>query len=325
MCFFAACKKRSATEIWISFDSRWLRAVLGWPSIGGSPLFGAEKRWKDSLPFFICFPWLQQHAWLENTRSMFKSHWQHDCMVDGSWTYSLIPKIPVGTCSSFKPWLGLWEICTGSREFDRKISGRPADLPLNQLCNLDGSGMIWIYLSPKGRFFVFFRCSWVSLIFSSWSKPSEKESMVLSWHLVEMRLSSIVIGCSIINHPFWGTSGTSIYGNPQICWNIRPLDVSEEGGGTSAAYHFLEKAEGQKFRFQALQFAASRFVMVCLGNYPKVTSPFKFIYPQYIHILSACSRKVVRRATWLPRCIRYPNPSANLPKSGQHVAIPPRL
>lgn len=145
------------------------------------------------------------------------------------------------------------------------------------------------------------------------------------WHLVEMRLSSIVIGCSIINHPFWGTSGTSIYGNPQICWNIRPLDVSEEGGGTSAAYHFLEKAEGQKFRFQALQFAASRFVMVCLGNYPKVTSPFKFIYPQYIHILSACSRKVVRRATWLPRCIRYPNPSANLPKSGQHVAIPPRL
>jgi hypothetical protein len=77
-------------------------------------------------------------------------------MVDGSWTYSLIPKIPVGTCSSFKPWLGLWEICTGSREFDRKISGRPADLPLNQFCNLDGSGMIWIYLSPKGCFFVFF-------------------------------------------------------------------------------------------------------------------------------------------------------------------------
>lgn len=181
MCFFAAWKKRSATEIWISFDSRWLRAVLGWPSIGGSPLFGAEKRWQDSLPFFICFSWLQQHAWLENTRSMFKSHWQHDCMVDGSWTYSLIPKIPVGTCSSFKPWLGLWEICTGSREFDRKISGRPADLPLNQFCNLDGSGMIWIYLSPKGCFFVFFRCSWVSLIFSSWSKPSEKESMVLSW------------------------------------------------------------------------------------------------------------------------------------------------
>ena len=37
-----------------------------------------------------------------------------------------------------------------------KISGRPADLPLNQFCNLDGSGMIWIYLSPKGCFFVFF-------------------------------------------------------------------------------------------------------------------------------------------------------------------------
>ena len=69
-------------------------------------------------------------------------------MVDGSWTYSLIPKIPVGTCSSFKPWLGLWEICTGSREFDRKISGRPADLPLNQFCNLDGSGMIWISAAP---------------------------------------------------------------------------------------------------------------------------------------------------------------------------------
>lgn len=73
------------------------------------------------------------------------------------------------------------------------------------------------------------------------------------------------------------------------------LEVSEEGGGTSAAHPFLETAEGQKFRFQALQFAASRFVMVCLGNYPKVT--FKFIYPQYIHILSACSREVVRRAT----------------------------
>ena len=62
---------------------------------------------------------------------------------------------PVGTRSSFKPWLGLWEISTGSREFDRKTSGRPADLPLNQFCNLDGSGMIWIYLSPKGCFFVF--------------------------------------------------------------------------------------------------------------------------------------------------------------------------
>lgn len=245
-------------------------------------------------------------------------------MVDGSWTYSLIPKIPVGTCSSFKPWLGLWEICTGSREFDRKISGRPADLPLNQFCNLDGSGMIWIYLSPKGCFFVFFFGAPGCL----WSSPHEANPQRRNpWSSADiwLRLSSIVIGCSIINHPFWGTSGTSIYGNPQICWNIRPLDVSEEGGGTSAAYHFLEKAEGQKFRFQALQFAASRFVMVCLGNYPKVTSPFKFIYPQYIHILSACSRKVVRRATWLPRCIRYPNPSANLPKSGQHVAIPPRL
>lgn len=57
------------------------------------------------------------------------------------------------------------------------------------------------------------------------------------------------------------------------------------------------KQRVRNFRFQALQFATSRFVMVCLGNYPKVTSPFKFIYPQYIHILSACSRKVVRRAT----------------------------
>ena len=116
------------------------------------------------------------------------------------------------------------------------------------------NSVIWMDLEWSGYIsaqrdvsLFFFRCSWVSLIFSSWSKPSEKESMVLSWHLVEMRLSSIVIGCSIINHPFWGTSGTSIYGNPQICWNIRPLDVSEEGGGTSAAYHFLEKAEGQKF------------------------------------------------------------------------------
>lgn len=143
MCFFAACKKRSATEIWISFDSRWLRAVLGWPSIGGSPLFGAEKRWKDSLPFFIWFSWLQQHAWLENTRSMFKSHWQHDCMVDGSWTYSLIPKIPVGTCSSFKPWLGLWEICTGSREFDQKYRG------VLRICPWTNS-VIWMDLEWSG-------------------------------------------------------------------------------------------------------------------------------------------------------------------------------
>ena len=143
MCFFAACKKRSATEIWISFDSRWLRAVLGWPSIGGSPLFGAEKRWKDSLPFFICFPWLQQHAWLENTRSMFQSHWQHDCMVDGSWTYSLIPKIPVGTCSSFKPWLGLWEICTGSREFDQKYRGALRICPWT-------NSVIWMDLEWSG-------------------------------------------------------------------------------------------------------------------------------------------------------------------------------
>ena len=93
------------------------------------------------------------------------------------------------------------------------------------------NSVIWMDLEWSGYIsaqrdvsLFFFRCSWVSLIFSSWSKPSEKESMVLSWHLVEMRLSSIVIGCSIINHPFWGTSGTSIYGNhPQICWNIRPL------------------------------------------------------------------------------------------------------
>ena len=148
------------------------------------------------------------------------------------------------------------------------------------------------------------------------------------WHLVEMGLSSIVIGCSIINHPFWGTSGTSIYGNhPQICWNIRPLysKYLKRAVGLLQRTTSWRKQRVRNFRFQALQFATSRFVMVCLGNYPKVTSPFKFIYPQYIHILSACSRKVVRRATWLPRCIRYPNPSANLPKSGQHVAIPPRL
>ena len=253
-------------------------------------------------------------------------------MVDGSWTYSLIPKIPVGTCSSFKPWLGLWEICTGSREFDQKYRG------VLRICPWTNS-VIWMDLEWSGYIsaqrdvsLFFFRCSWVSLIFSSSSKPSEKESMVLSWKSgMTSGWNGAFLHCNrMFNYK------PSILGYLRYLHLSKPppnllkhsttlLEVSEEGGGTSAAYHFLEKAEGQKFRFQALQFAASRFVMVCLGNYPKVTSPFKFIYPQYIHILSACSRKVVRRATWLPRCIRYPNPSANLPKSGQHVAIPPRL
>jgi hypothetical protein len=55
MCFFAACKKRSATEIWISFDSRWLRAVLGWPCIGGSPLFGGREEMKGFTALFYLF------------------------------------------------------------------------------------------------------------------------------------------------------------------------------------------------------------------------------------------------------------------------------
>jgi len=50
------------------------------------------------------------------------------------------------------------------------------------------NSVIWMDLEWSGYIsaqrdvsLFFFRCSWVSLIFSSWSKPSEKESMVLSW------------------------------------------------------------------------------------------------------------------------------------------------
>ena len=198
------------------------------------------------------------------------------------------------------------------------------------------NSVIWMDLEWSGYIsaqrdvsLFFFRCSWVSLIFSSWSKPSEKESMVLSWK------SGMTSGW---NGAFLHCNRMFNY-KPSILGYLRYLHLWKppnllkhsttrriwRGRWDFCSVPLLGESRGSEIRFQALQFAASRFVMVCLGNYPKVTSPFKFIYPQYIHILSACSRKVVRRATWLPRCIRYPNPSANLPKSGQHVAIPPRL
>ena len=123
------------------------------------------------------------------------------------------------------------------------------------------NSVIWMDLEWSGYIsaqrdvsLFFFRCSWVSLIFSSWSKPSEKESMVLSWKSgMTSGWNGAFLHC---NRMFNYKPSILGYLRYLHLWKPPPdllkhstalLEVSEEGGGTSAAYHFLKKAEGQKF------------------------------------------------------------------------------
>ena len=57
------------------------------------------------------------------------------------------------------------------------------------------------------------RWPWEFIWDSSLNTPFQKRNNVSSW-----KKSSIFIGFSIINHPFWGTI---ILGNPQICFQTK--------------------------------------------------------------------------------------------------------
>lgn len=97
------------------------------------------------------------------------------------------------------------------------------------------NSVIWMDLEWSGYIsaqrdvsLFFFRCSWVSLIFSSWSKPSEKESMVLSWKSgMTSGWNGAFLHCNRMFNYKPSILGylryLHLWKPPPICWNIRPL------------------------------------------------------------------------------------------------------
>ena len=164
-------KKRSATEIWISFDSRWLRAegrFLGWPSIGDILVRGQKRDERIHCLFYLFFNITTACL----ARSMSKSRpltTSHALMAHAP----LIPQ-KLLVVQALAWFMGIF---TKSHEFEwKQIRECPADLPLEPILR-SGSGHI---SAQRDGCWYLFRRSWVSLIFSSWSRPSEKEFMVLS-------------------------------------------------------------------------------------------------------------------------------------------------